>query len=155
MTDPVKNIKTTVVIPADLYLEARLLGLTNLNEFVREGLQGFVDGQVEPIHDPVAARARQLAVELRAKSRQQQKITAQSEEELAKIAELKEQRRQRILTAMKKEMDSRGAYRFRRYMIDEHGDYAGIQDDILEAMSKDAGIPVQLCDVLELLKVVP
>jgi hypothetical protein len=39
--------------------------------------------------------------------------------------------------------------------INPNGDYCQIQDDILEAMSKDASMPVQLCDVLEILKAVP
>lgn len=67
-------VKTSVHIPEDLYLLARHCGLRNLNEFVREALQGFVDGQEEPMPDTVAVRARQIAVNLRLKSLQQRKI---------------------------------------------------------------------------------
>jgi hypothetical protein len=72
-------VKTSVHIPEDLYLLARHCGLKNLNEFVREALQGFVDGQEEPVQDSVAVRARQIAVNLRLKSMQQRKISQDAE----------------------------------------------------------------------------
>lgn len=81
------TIKTTVMIPEDLYLLARHYGLKNLSEFVRDALQGFVDGQEEPVSDTVAIRARQIAVDLRLKSLQQRKILRDAELE----RELKEQ----------------------------------------------------------------
>lgn len=143
-------------VDEDTMILARALGLTNFSEFCRDALSYFIsnaDRELTP--SEIRELSKKFAHEKRAAMLKQQQITGKTDEELAKIAELKEQRRQRILTAMKKEMDARGMYRFRRYMIDENGDYAGIQDDILEAMSKDAGIPVQLCDVLELLKAVP
>lgn len=74
-------------IPEDLYLLARHYGLKNLNEFVRDALQGFVDGQEEPVADSVSIRARQIAVDLRLKSMQQRKIIQDAELE----RELKEQ----------------------------------------------------------------
>lgn len=74
-----RSIKTTVTIPEDLYLLARHYGLKNLGEFVREALQGFVDGQEEPVSDTVSMRARQIAVDLRLKSLQQRKIVQDSE----------------------------------------------------------------------------
>jgi metal-responsive CopG/Arc/MetJ family transcriptional regulator len=77
MTD--RMVKTTVTIPEDLYLLARHNGLKNLGEFVREALQGFVDGQEEPVTDTVAVRARQIAVNLRLKSLQQRKIIQDAE----------------------------------------------------------------------------
>jgi len=72
-------VKTSVHIPEDLYLLARHCGLKNLNEFVRDALQGFVDGQEEPVTDTVAVRARQIAVNLRLKSLQQRKIIQDAE----------------------------------------------------------------------------
>ncbi|MCK9591428.1 MAG: hypothetical protein M0Q91_05395 [Methanoregula sp.] len=82
-----KMIKTTVLIPEDLYILARHYGLENLGKFVREALQGFVDGQEEPVTDSVAMRARQIAVDLRLKSMQQRKLIQDAELE----RELKEQ----------------------------------------------------------------
>ena len=74
-----RTVKTSVHIPEDLYLLARHYGLKNLNEFVRDALQGFVDGQEEPIADTVAIRARQIAVDLRVKSMQQRKLIQDAE----------------------------------------------------------------------------
>jgi len=74
-----RTIKTTVQIPEDLYLLARHYGLKNLGEFVREALQGFVDGQEEPVSDTISMRARQIAVDLRIKSMQQRKIIQDAE----------------------------------------------------------------------------
>lgn len=82
-----RTVKTTVMIPEDLYLLARHYGLNNLSEFVRNALQGFVDGQEEPVSDTVAIRARQIAVDLRLKSLQQRKILQDAELE----REMKEQ----------------------------------------------------------------
>jgi hypothetical protein len=72
-------VKTTVQIPEDLYLLARHYGLKNLGEFVRDALQGFVDGQEEPVADTVAMRARQIAVNLRIKSLEQRKLIQDAE----------------------------------------------------------------------------
>lgn len=72
-------VRTSVNIPEELYLLARHYGLKNLNEFVRDALQGFVDGQEEPVSDTVSMRARQIAVDLRIKSMQQRKIVQDSE----------------------------------------------------------------------------
>lgn len=145
-----------VLLEEEDYDLAKTLGLTNLSEFVRDSISYFISGSDRELtRSEIRELSKKFAHEKRAALMQQQQITGKTEEELAKIAELREQRRQRILSAMQKEMDRHGIQRFKRYMVDENGDYAQIQDDILEAMSKDAGIPVQLCDVLELLKAVP
>ena len=141
-------VKTSVHIPEDLYLLARHLGLKNLNEFVINSLQGFVDGQEDPVADTVAHRARSIAIELRKKSMEQRKITSRTEEEIAEITRLQEQRRARIRAAIDKEILRTGEDRFRRYILDLNGDYAQIQDDMLAAISRDCGIAVELSDVL-------
>jgi hypothetical protein len=145
-------VKTSVHIPEDLYLLARHLGLRNLNEFVRDALQGFVDGQEDPVADSVATRARQIAIDLRAKSMQQRKITCRTDEENAEIERLRSVRRARINEAVLVELHRIGADRFEKYLEDPEGDYQSIQDDIITAVGKASGYSVDLADVITAFK---
>lgn len=128
---------------------AHLLGLNNLSEFFRDAISYFIAGcDRELTRSEIRELSKKFALEKRAAIERQQKITAKTAEEQAKIAELKESRKKAIFEAVRQEMDRTGMERFERYIKDAHGDYTKIQDDILTSMSKTAGFRVEQADVL-------
>lgn len=142
------KIKTTVMIPEDLYLLARHYGLKNLNEFVRDALQGFVDGQEEPVSDTVATRARQIAVDLRLKSLQQRKILQDAELE----RELKEQALKTRLTMIEQAVRSEVYLQnFLKTNLPEYDDHYLTSDSIrkklIDEISHKCQIDLQWKDI--------
>ena len=133
---------------------AHQLGLENLSEFVRDCLSYFISGTDREL-TPSEKReiAKNFAMAKRATFLRQQKITEQTEEEKQKLNAALQARCERIAVSMRKEMDRIGSGRFRKYFLeDEFGDFAVTTRDIITAIEKDAGIPVDHSDVVAILR---
>lgn len=138
-----------VLLEEDDITLARQLGLDNLSDYVRDCIAFFISGcDRELTRSEVREISKKIALEKRISAMKQQKITAQTEEERQKIADAQQVRRDKLMQAVKTEMDRVGADRMRRYMKDENGDYHKVQEDILLAISQKTGFPVDLADVL-------
>ncbi|MDD4137948.1 MAG: hypothetical protein PHT99_08680 [Methanoregula sp.] len=128
---------------------ARMLGLTNLSEYVRDSISYFISGcDRELTPSEIRELSKKIAIEKRAELQRQQKITGQTDEEKQAIEQARQERMDRVRASVKIEMDRIGMDRFKKYMTDTFGDYQTIQDDCLAAISKDTGFPVELADVL-------
>lgn len=128
---------------------ARMLGLTNLSEYVRNCISYFISGcDRELAPSEIRELSKKIAIEKRAAAQKQQKITGHTEEEKQKVAELRQVRLDKIQISFKKELERIGMDRMKRYMQDVNGDYATVQDDILKAVSQDSGVAVELSDIM-------
>jgi hypothetical protein len=128
---------------------ARMLGLTNLSEYVRDCISYFVSGcDRELTPSEIRELSKKIALEKRAAAQKQQKITGQMEEVRAQIEAARQKRLDSISVAVKFEVDRIGSERFAKYMEDTFGDFSTIQDDIIQVVSKTSGYPVDLADVI-------
>jgi hypothetical protein len=128
---------------------ARMLGLTNLSEYVRDCISYFVSGcDRELTPSEIRELSKKIALEKRVAAQKQQKITGQMEEVRAQIEAARQKRLDSISVAVKFEVDRIGSERFAKYMEDTFGDFSTIQDDIIQVVSKTSGYPVDLADVI-------
>lgn len=142
--------RTTLYIDDDVAALAKIMGITNLSETFREMLEFLVSTSGEEMtRSQIRAKLKEFADIKRASIRSQTKIVEQTEAE----KKAREKRFNRIIESVRKEFRSIGPDRFGRYMEDIDGDYADIQDDIVESVSKDSGMQVQLSDVIAAYKV--
>lgn len=125
----------------------------NVSEFCRLCLESWATSPDDP--RPLWQQASDIVEQIKKeRAAQQELIRFASKEEQDRAASDKA-RRAIIATAISGEMERHGRERFRRYIEDPNGDYHRIQDDILQAMSRETGFAVELSDVMEIMRKIP
>ena len=144
-----------VYLDEDTLNLAQTLGLPNLSEFVRDCLSYFVSGcDRELTPSEIRELSKRFAHEKRAALLSQQKLTGQTEEEKQRIEAFRAKRQAAINESVLEELHYHGQDRFQRYLDDPNGDYVRVQDQIIEAVSKASGYPVDLADIITAFKAV-